>query len=191
MGPHAVAEHARRTEILRKRIVERCQAIDRQLASEPRPLQFDANGVAALSKWWPMHQDDGGDAAADQFEEGGKVRLRVTCKAPGGTASWRTNELMTPGTYTFSARMKLIGVTPARTIADAQGGGGVCLRISGSRHSERYTGDNDWQSVSYTFSVTQPIREVIFICELSAGSGQAIFDPASMMVQRRQGMIER
>jgi hypothetical protein len=138
-----------------------------------------------------MHQDDGGEAAADQFEEAGKPRLRVTCKAPGGTASWRTNELMTPGTYTFSARMKRVGVEPARTIADALGGGGACLRVSGSRHSARYTGDSDWQTVSYTFSVTQPIREVIFICELSAGSGQVIFDPASMKVQRRQGMMQR
>jgi spore coat protein H len=190
IGPEALAEHVARTETLRKRIVERCDAIDRQLAKEPKPLQFDATGVATLSNWWPMHQDDGGDALPEKFEEDGKPRLRVACKAPGGTASWRTNELLTSGTYTFSARMKTIGVTPARMIADALGGGGACLRVSGSRHSTRYTGDSEWQTITYTFSVTQPIREVIFICELSAGSGQAIFDPASVKVERRQRLIE-
>jgi hypothetical protein len=184
IGPEAVAQHAARTEILRKRIIERCEAIDRQLAKEPKPLQFDAAGMAALGNWWPMHQDDGGEAVPEKFDEDGKTRLRVTCKQPGGTASWRCNELMTAGTYRFTARMKLSGVTTARMIADALGGSGACLRVSGNRRSTRYTDDSDWQKVSYTFSVTQPIREVIFICELSAGSGEAIFDPNSMRVQR-------
>jgi len=191
IGPAALADHVARIEILRKRIIARCEAIDRQLANEPKPLQFDVAGVARLGKWWPMHQDDGGAAVPEKFEEDGKPRLGVTCKEPGGTASWRTNELMTQGTYTFSARMKTRGVVAKEMIADALGGGGACLRVSGSRHSTRYTGDSDWQTVSYTFRVTQPIREVIFICELSAGSGQVIFDPASVKVERGQQAIER
>lgn len=190
IGPQAVAEHAARTEKLRKRIVARCEAIDRQLVNEPKPLQFNAAGIATLTNWWPMHQDDGGDATPDKFDEDGKPRLRVTCKPPnGGTASWRSNELMTRGTYTFSARMKTSGVVPRRMIANALGGGGACLRISGSRQSTRYTGDSDWQTVTYTFSVTQPIKEVVFICELSAGSGEVIVDPASVKVQRYQRRI--
>jgi hypothetical protein len=182
MGPAALANHVARTQILRKRIIDRCEAIDRQLAHESKPLQFDAAGVATLGKWWPMHQDDGGAATPEKFEEEGKPRLGVSCKEPGGTASWRCNELMTQGTYTFSVKMKTRGVVAREMIADALGGGGACLRVSGSRHSTRYTGDSDWQTVSYTFRVTQPIREVIFICELSAGSGQVVFDPASVKV---------
>jgi hypothetical protein len=138
-----------------------------------------------------MHQDDGGEASPEKFEENGKALLRVTCKPAGGTASWRSNELLTSGTYTFSARMKMSGVTPVRMIADALGGGGACLRVSGSRHSARFTGDSDWQTVEYTFTVTQPIREVIFICELSAGSGQVLFDPALMKVRRRERVVDR
>jgi spore coat protein CotH len=188
IGPEAVAAHAARTASLHRRIVARCEAIDRQLADPPKPIQFDAAGVAMLSHWWPMHQDDGGDAVPDKFEEDGKPRLRVTCKSPaGGTASWRDSELLTAGTYTFSARMKTTGVVARRMIADALGGGGACLRISGSRRATRYTGDSQWQVVTYSFTVTQPIREVIFICELSAGSGEAIFDPASTKVQRHGG----
>ena len=192
VGPEAVARHAAKTETLRKRIIERCEAIDRQLANPPKPVQYDAAGVAALTNWKPMRQDDGLDAVTDKFEEDGQPRLRVTAKPPGGgTASWRTSELLTAGTYTFSGRMKLEGVVSRRMIATALGGMGACLRISGDRRSStKYTGDRDWQAVSYTFTVTYPIKEVIFICELSAGSGQAIFDPASLKLQRHQRPVE-
>ncbi len=185
LGPEAVAAHAARTAALRRQVVERGEAVDRQLANPPRPVEFDAAGVAVLGGWKPVRLDDGGDAACDRFEEGGAARLRVTCGAAGGgTASWRTSELLTPGTYTFSARMRTEGVVPRQAVADALGGGGACLRVSGSRRTARYAGDTDWRVVAYTFAVTQPIREVTFICELSAGAGRAVFDPATTTLRR-------
>jgi hypothetical protein len=191
MGRDALAHHAAQTGLLRQRILDRCQAIDRQLANPPKPLQFDAAGFATLINWSPTRQDDGGDAATDTFDdEDGKPRLRITCKSPaGGTGSWRTSELLTPGTYTFEARMKTIRVIPQRVIATALGGTGACLRISGNRRATRYNGNNDWQLVSCTFTVAEPIKQVTFVCELSAGSGQAIFDPASTRLHRDQPPI--
>jgi hypothetical protein len=189
MGPPAVAEHRARAEELRGAIVERCEAIDRLLEKGPQFARFDASGAAVLRDWKPMRQDDGGDAVTEKFEEDGQSLLRVVCKPPGGgTASWRTSELLGPGTYTFSARMKTSGVAPARVVATALGGTGACLRISGNRRATRYTGDNDWQVVTCSFRVLEPIKQVTFICELSAAGGEAAFDPASTRLRRHEGM---
>jgi hypothetical protein len=191
IGPEAVAQHRARAEALKKRVLERCAGIDRQLANPPKPVQFDAGGVAALSRWRAVHDDDGGDAVAEVLEERGTSLMRIRCtSAAGGTASWRTSELLTPGTYTFSARMKTSGVEARRMVAAALGGGGACLRISGNRRVTRYTGDNDWREVSHTFVVAEPIKEVTFVCELSAGGGEVVFDPASTKLRRVAGGSE-
>ena len=190
IGDQAAAEHAARTEVLRKRIIQRCESIDRQLANPRKPAVFDAGGIATLSNWKPFRQDDGGNAVSDEINDNGRTLLRVTCNQPGGTASFRTSELLTPGTYTFSARMKTVAVVPARVVAAALGGTGACLRISGNRRAVRYTGNNNWQLVTCTFTVSEPIKEVTFVCELSAGTGHALFDPASTRLQRNQGAVE-
>jgi hypothetical protein len=186
IGAEAVKKHTSRVKLLRNRIIERCDVIDRQLIAPPKPLKFDENGVAALTVWRPAHQDDFGDAECDQFEENGKQMYRVTCKAPGGAASWRCSELLPAGTYTFTGRMKTVGVTVAHAAGSSQNGLGATIRISGSRRASRVTGDTEWQTVSYAFSVSTAIKGVAFVCELSAGQGQAIFDASSLKVQRQQ-----
>ena len=49
VGPDAARGHKRETKSFRQRIAERIRSIDEQLASQPRPLQFDGDGAADLS----------------------------------------------------------------------------------------------------------------------------------------------
>jgi len=149
------------------------------LADPPKPLQFDTSGLAKITEWVPKLLE--GNTDADQVQESGKMRLRVVAKSPGGNGSWRSTLLMTQGRYTFEGRMKTVAVKPANTNNPGAG-----LRISGEKDRPvKLVGNNEWQTVKYDFEVAESLMEVVLVCDLNAVSGEAFFDPASMVVRKR------
>jgi spore coat protein CotH len=178
ISPDAARQHKEMTAQLRQRIGDRISNIDSQLARPNKPLQFDKSGLAKVTQWQPKQQQGG--ALAEPFEEGGKSLLRITAKSPGA-ASWRASVLLTQGHYILEGRIK--------TIAVKSGGGpnsGAGLRKSGEKNRPVHlTGDNDWIAVKYDFDAAESLAEVVLVCELNAASGQAFFDPESLVVRKR------
>ena len=175
-------EHKLRTEEFRQRILQRVQNIDQQLASIPRPLKFDAGGVAALSeaRWEP--QRAGGKVTLDRPEEAGRARLRIRIEPGGdeGTASYRTTVLLPRGRYVFEGPCRTSGV------ASASGtNAGAGLRISGAQHTTRLAGDADWQPTEFAFEVGEESRNVVLVCELKGSAGEAWFDPDGLKLRRK------
>lgn len=181
-GPGMLRHHKEETAGLRQRLLERIANIDRQLANPPKPLQFDSNGLALFSpdQWQPKQQE--GNADADKVGPDARPRLfRVTCKPPGGAASWRTTVLLPQGRYTFEGRVKTIGVKPPPPGQNTAAG----LRISGEKRTTRIFGDTDWQTIRYDFQVDEALREVVLVCDCAAEKGQTLFDPATLRLKRR------
>jgi spore coat protein H len=182
MGPGAVRQHKEQTASLRQRIADRVKFIDAQLAAIPRPLKFDAAGVAAVgagSAAWEG-RTDGGRAEFDRPAEGGQPRLRLRAGGGGSVGSFRTTVVLPQGRYVFEGRCRTRGV-----VAPAGQNAGAGLRISGGRRDARLTGDADWQTAEFAFEVAEPERAVVLVCELRADAGEAWFDPASLRLRRR------
>jgi hypothetical protein len=181
LGPDASRHHKRQTENLRERVNERIRDIDRQLASIPRPLKFDGNGVAALAgaRWQP--QNGGGRATVEQVEDGGRPRLRIKSEGGGeSVASFRTTLTLAKGHYAFEGPCRT-----ARVAAPDGQNSGAGLRISGGRRDQRLVGDSDWRLAKFDFEVAEPTRDVVLVCELRATAGEAWFDAAGLKLRRK------
>jgi DNA-binding transcriptional MerR regulator len=181
VGPDAARGHKRETKHFRERIAERIRSIDEQLASQPRPLQFDGDGVAELSaaEWKP--QTAGGEVQLDQPEESGRRMLHIQVTGGGdGAASYRTTVLLPRGKYTFEGSCRTAGVTGGD---GANAGAG--LRISGSQRPAGISGDADWQACRFEFEVTDDSKNVVLVCELKSSNGEAWFDPDALKLRRR------
>ena len=178
----AAAQHKEQTENFRQRIAERVKHIDKQLAEIPRPLKFDAAGVADLSgaRWEP--QTGGGKVALDKPEEAGRARLHIRIEPGGeGFASYRTTVLLPKGRYTLEGPVRTAGVTAPEGTNTGAG-----LRISGGQRTSHLTGSADWQPVAFDFEVAEDSKNVVLVCELKGSAGEAWFDPAGLKLRRRQ-----
>jgi spore coat protein H len=181
MGEGAAREHKERTEDFRRRIAERIRSIDEQLASQPRPLKFDADGVAVLAaaKWQPQRADGG--VTLDEAEESGRPLLHIRVEpGGGGTASYRTTVLLTRGRYVFEGPCHTRGVS-----GSAGPNAGAGLRISGAQRKPGLAGDADWQTNRFEFEVTEESKDVVLVCELSAAAGETWFAPQDLKLRRR------
>lgn len=179
IGPDAARQHKEQTEGLRQRIVQRVRNIDHQLNATPRPLKFDAAGVARLSaaRWEP--QTTGGKVTHDRPDEGGHPRLHIRVEGGDATASFRTTVLLPRGRYSFEGPCRTSGVkAPDGTNT------GAGLRISGAQRTARLTGDADWQKTEFAFEVTEETRNVVLVCELKARAGEVWFDPEALTLRR-------
>ena len=178
----AARQHKEQTENFRKRIVQRVQNIDQQLASIPRPLKFDAGGVASLSeaRWEP--QNAGGKVTLDRPEEAGRARLRIRVEPGGGdsTASYRATVLLPRGRYAFEGPCRTKGVAAPQGTNTGAG-----LRISGGQRSAGLTGDADWRPTEFAFDVNEESRNVVLVCELKASAGEAWFDADGFKLRRK------
>jgi spore coat protein H len=175
--------HREQAEDFRRRVVERVKDVDRQLASMPRPLKFGADGVADLSaaNWHP--QTAGGKATLGRADAAGRSGLLHVRVDPGGgeaTASFRTTVPLARGRYSFEGPCRTVGV-------DAPDGTntGAGLRISGGQRAGGLKGDRDWQRSEFAFEVNEDTRDVVLVCELKAGKGEAWFDPHGLKLRRR------
>ena len=181
LGRETGRSHKEQTEELRRRVIDRVRNIDQQLAATPKPLKFDAEGVAGLvgQRW--QAQNNGGGAKLEQVEESGRPRLRITHEGGGEcNASFRTTVTLSRGRYTFEGPCRTAGVKAP----DGQNSG-AGLRISGGRRDVRVVGDADWQSVSYEFEVGESTRDVVLVCELRATDGEAWFDAGELKLRRK------
>lgn len=178
MNPEAARQHKALVFLLRNRITERIKQIDRQLASYPRPLKFDAAGVASLTNW--EQRQLGGQTAFDTVQEENKPYLRIRANADNSNASLRMTVLLTKGRYVFEGRCRAVKV--------ATGTGpntGVGLRVSGGQRKAGLTGDSGWQKAEFDIEITEDARQVVLVCEFIGNSGEAWFDPASLKIRRR------
>jgi spore coat protein CotH len=181
LGPDAARQHKERTEDLRRRIDERLRDVDRQLGATPRPLSFDPGGVALLTKVRWQQRNDGGNATLGVDNDGGHKRLHIRHEGGGEcVASFRTTVTLGKGSYVFEGPCKTAGVT-----APQGQNTGAGLRISGGRRDERRVGDSDWQPARFAFEVSEASRDVVLVCELRAGAGEAWFDAAGLKLRRK------
>jgi hypothetical protein len=182
MGKDAARGHKEQTENFRRRIAERIRGIDEQLASQPRPLEFDGEGVAALTdaQWQP--QRAAGDVTLDEVEQSGRplLHLRIGPGGGTGTASYRATVLLTRGQYAFEGPFHTEGVS-----APAGPNAGAGLRISGAQRPAGLTGDAEWQTSHFEFEVTEESKSVVLVCELSGTAGEAWFAPQNSKLRRR------
>lgn len=168
--------HQNMANDLKNRIAQRAREIDRQLGVVPKPIKFDAAGIAMV-KGWQARID--GQASGDRFEEGGKARLRI--KSTGAPmASFRATVLLPQGKYVFEGLARTIAVH-----APSGPGTGAGLRISGGQRATGLVGDTNWQKCEYEINVTEPTREVVLVCELRANSGEAQFDVETLRLRKR------
>jgi hypothetical protein len=176
-------QHKGATASVRQRILQRIIEIDRQLLiGPPKPIKFD-NGVAELAKlnWAPTLTK--GNALVDKVQVSGKPCFRVTVKDGAGNGSWRLPLLLEAGRYVLEGQVKLAGVVPATGGTTATGGAGI--RISGDKAPFRLKGDVEWQDVKYEFTVAEPTKEVLLVCDLNGKAGAAWFDVASLKLRRK------
>lgn len=181
LGPEAARRHEEQTDGLRQRIASRIRNIDQQLASIPKPLKFDASGVAALdgARWQP--QTNGGKAALERTDDAGRVRLRIRSEGGGEcVASFRTTVTLSQGRYVLEGPCRTLGVAAATGQNSGAG-----LRISGGRRDGGLVGDADWQAVRFEFEVAEPTRDVVLVCELRASAGEASFDAGALKLRRK------
>jgi hypothetical protein len=162
---------------LKERIVLRDLSLKHQLREPDRaPLSF-TSGVAHLEGWKKVDALDPNSleqtAAPDKTPA-----LRISAAARSG-ASWRATALLGPGRYRFEGQVKVTGVKPL-PYGKFQGAG---LRVTGSvRQSPNVIGDSAWQPLSEPFEVKDETKEIEFVCELRATSGDAWFALDSLKV---------
>jgi hypothetical protein len=152
--------------------------VDRQLASIPKPLKFDASGVASLDGW--QLNQAGGSASFDRLKDGERTVLRIRSGSGGCVASLRTTVLLPNGKYTFEGLCRSVKAPPAEG-----DNGGIGLRISGGQRTGKLPADSAWQKVAYEIVVAEGLREVVLVCEARIKAGEAWFDEGSLKLRRR------
>jgi len=173
-------EHDRAVSNLRRRMIERTRIVKR-LLTEPRqspqvqePIQFDRDGSARLSNWRPHTGQQGGTLRFNRTDEKDGSLLHVTANRGGGVGSWRSSVLLGRGRYRFEGRARVQGVV----------NGGVCLRISGTQVGPQSIAAGEWVPLQFQFSIAEPVRNLVLVCELSAPRGEAWFDVNSLRLVR-------
>ena len=165
---------------LKRRITRRKAFLERELAKPPpRSLEF-ANGPVLLANWATF--DSSTAATIDLLASpDGSAALHIQ----GGlktTASWRQTVLLDRGDYRFEARVVTRGVAPLPFGKHS----GACVRTEGQSppQAQRLMGDNGWNTLSTSFSVTRNSQSIELICELRASKGEAWFDASSLKLVR-------
>jgi spore coat protein H len=178
INEHEARNHDGAVNNLRNQVSGRIAGVQRMIdLPEPKPLEFDPSGVAALAAW-RVHDPQGG-GLVDKTIEGGVRALHLRASYPR-SISWRTRVLLDAGQYRFEGRIKTAGVGGYRS----ERGEGAGLRISGSPRPNRLSKDSDWKLVSFNFPVEGFTREVELVCELSAAKGDAWFDLNSLKLRK-------
>lgn len=155
---------------LKNQLVERSKSLVQQNSvQDPRPLKFDASGVALVGKWAAKKETD--DAKLEAANNGRGLLIQ-TGNSNRCVASWRTKVILTQGKYRFEGRIKTTGVQPL----EDQSGSGAGVRLSGGRRENKAVGDTDWTVLVHEFDIPDAQREVELVIELRAVKGEALFD---------------
>ena len=154
------------------KVARRIAAVGRQLGAVPKPVAFDANGVAKLTKGWSQ---DGTGAVLDEVAKDAQPCLHI--RAEGATlASWRQTLRLEAGRYRFEAKVSTANVVGVKDTS----GEGAGLRISGGvrEGQNAAVGSAAWQPIGYTFET--PGGDIVLVAELRASKGEVWFARESM-----------
>ncbi|MFM1767974.1 MAG: hypothetical protein RJA22_503 [Verrucomicrobiota bacterium] len=164
---------------MQRRFAARHETVARLLAlPDPKPLPFDARGVATLGGWQTDRK--GGQSTLDIAPVEGRLALSIKAGAGGCTASWRTTVILPAGKFRFTGDVRTTGVTSAKDDPTE----GAALRISGGKRLQTSVGDTAWTRASYDLEVTTEGEERTLVCELRAQAGQAWFALDSLRLER-------
>jgi hypothetical protein len=183
MGENLAREHDNHAKHLKQRLIERARSLEQQNSTpEPRPLKFNAQGVAIVAGWKPKSETADAKLEVRPAQAPSEPTAYTIAAGPGGRciASWRAKVLLTTGKYKFTGKVRTQAVA---AIDDAQGSG-AGLRISGGKRTNKLAGDSGWQTLSHDFAVTNPTQEVELVAELRAAAGTAAFDATSLTLTR-------
>src|SRR5262249_20345716 len=104
MNEGAGKEFQNQVNWLKERLKGRAANLVQQNAVvEPRPLKFDANGVAVITKW--ETRTEATDATHEMRDVTGEPKtLSILCgPSKNCVASWRSKATLPPGKYRFEA----------------------------------------------------------------------------------------
>jgi hypothetical protein len=185
MSENHAREHDNQIKHLKQRLIERAKSLEQQNNTpEPRPLKFNAQGIAAIPGWKPRVET--ADAKLEELASttANQPATYTIAVSPGRRciASWRAKVLLTAGKYKLTGKVRTAAVAP---IDDAQGSG-AGLRISGGKRTNKLAGDSNWQTLAHEFEVTNPTQEVELVAELRATAGAASFDASSLVLVRAE-----
>jgi hypothetical protein len=174
--------------MIRERMHTRMEHFANQGGVVPETAKFDSNGVYRIGAWRPQREGTGARLEVRTNTANGKVYV-VRAAETGSVGSWRSNLILAPGNYRFEGKAMSRGVRGGESVQNV--GIGAGLRISKSSRRNGITGNTEWQTIQFQFSVEpdggdQQLRgrEIILVAELRADEGEAYFDAASFLVRR-------
>ncbi len=176
---------------IRNAILNRIKHLDRLLNQPPpNPIRFDADGIAALTKWEVPDTVSPLGATLDRATDSdGRKTLHIVVEKPGERCigSWRTRVMLEAGRYVLEGRARTAGVMPLKTDTTPPKGVGAGLRLSRAAEPRKnqLTGDTGWTKLEYEFTVPAGPDEIPLICELRALEGEAWFDLESLKLRKR------
>jgi spore coat protein CotH len=166
---------------LKERIAARAKSlVEQNNMPEPRPLKFDAEGVAKVVGWKPRAET--ADAKFDEQATANEPKSYRIESGPSGrcVASWRAKVLLPAGNYKFEGKARTASVA-ALSEPNGEGAG---IRLSGVKRTNQLAGDSNWQKLEHAFEIIAPTQEVELVAELRATKGQVWFDSDSLRVVR-------
>jgi hypothetical protein len=162
---------------LDERILARYAFLKSELERPGPELLAFKDGIAGLTGWRETEKPANGQM--DQTTDSQGIRCLWIVTKSDCAASWRTRAVLGPGRYRFEGKVAVREVKPLQ-FGSHQGAG---LRITGeTRQSPDIIGTSSWKLLTTQFQVPDSSKEVEFVCELRASSGEAWFDLSSVRV---------
>src|ERR1051326_1468246 len=173
-GTQTAQDYQQNAEDLKAHIKARAESVARQLADATRPRDPRSLAPIHLTGWATRIQEGAPDFA--RTAEASRTNLlQISARHGKAAGLWVTRLRLGQGSYRFEGEVRFQGVESEKL------GVGVGLRISGGRPRRELVGSADWQPCAYEFQVARD-REVGFLCELRASSGEAWFDAEKLWV---------
>jgi hypothetical protein len=171
------------TRDLRRRIIDRVEDVQRQIASRPKPAKVASNGLIEVGRWQPRTQDaEGGRTDIVQEPADGRQMLRIELTRPG-ILSWRTRLELPEGRYRLEARAKVHDLVTSPN----ERGTGLGVRLSGTTRQNRpqneLQGTTGWTTVQFEFSL-ESTAEVELVAEMRGQKGTGFFDTKGFRLSR-------
>jgi hypothetical protein len=171
------------TRDLRRRIIDRVEDVQRQIASRPKPAKVASNGLIEVGRWQPRTQDaEGGRTDIVQKPADGRQMLRIELTRPG-ILSWRTRLELPEGRYRLEARAKVQDLVTSPN----ERGTGLGVRLSGTTRQNRpqneLQGTTGWTTVQFEFSL-ESTAEVELVAEMRGQKGTGFFDTKGFRLSR-------
>jgi hypothetical protein len=179
INANAANDHDNQVKGFKERLTNRAKNLVQQNAVvEPRPLKFDASGVAKLPAWAPKPTSD----AMLMEDTPTGIKCLVIGVGPSGRSadSWRTKVTLPSGNYKLQARAR---VTDVAAVAESSGTG-AGVRISGGQRANKLEGTTDWTQIEHEFAVNGNMQDVELVAELRATKGKVWFDLGSLQIAK-------